>query len=550
VSSLSTNPTPVGTVVRSRWTHVLVVVSILAGVGLRISRFLENRPLWTDEAKLALSIGRRDLIGLLQPLDYNQVAPVLYLWLLKAATSVLGMHEWVLRLPSLVAGVLMLAVVWLLARELLSDVGTLVTVLVTATAPLLIAYNAEAKPYEIDALVTAILLLLALRAYDNGDKRWRWTLGVSGLIAIGISLPSLFVLGGISGALLFVEWRNRNWIRLTTTLLWGIAWLTAFFLQRHLIYSDVTTGKIMQLFWRGVMIRIGDPGWVSRLINSVRSIALTGTDPGWPFLRFFAPITTVVATLTIWKRSGSFVALMLALPPCLALLASGVGIWPIEGRLALFLTPIAFVWIGAVADFLWKATWMQREIRVVVVGCGVLGAIYNVTRPWDFPPFEASRDMISTISAQPEHDPVYVFPGGIPAWVYYSTDWHNPDTARLAWYARMNTYRVGKSRRGSVMENEPGFEWHGRHGLEIIGRSTGMWFTMERGWVTPAPDPNWGNAEARRLRSVGSRLSWVFGSHVLDTQVDSLRDGFQRNNAKIVSESRGPFAVLWRVYFN
>jgi hypothetical protein len=306
----------------------------------------------------------------------------------------------------------------------------------------------------------------------------------------------------------------------------------------------------MQDFWRGVMIRVGDAGWISRSVNSVRSIVLTGTDPGWPFLRFFAPVAAVVATFSIWKRAESFAALILALPPLLALLASALGIWPVDGRLALFLTPIAFVWLSAFADFLWNPTRMQRAIRIAIAGFVILGAAYNITRPSAFPPFEASRALIATLSSQRMHQPVYVFPGGVPTWVYYTTDWHNPDTARLGWYARIDPHRIASARRNAVMDNEPGFEWRGRDGYEIVGRSTGMQFSMERGWVTSAPDPNWGNAEARRMVSAGSPQSWVYGSHVTDTQVDSLRDGIQRNNGEIISESRGAFAVLWRVHFN
>ena len=99
------------------------------------------------------------------------------------------------------------------------------------------------------------------------------------------------------------------------------------------------------------------------------------------------------------------------------------------------------------------------------------------------------------------------------------------------------------------MENEPGFEWHGRQGLEIVGRSTGMQFAMDRGWVTPGPDPNWGNAEVRRLMTNGSPQAWVYGSHVIDSQVDSLRDGLQHNKSEIVRESRAEFAILWQVRF-
>ncbi|HXV17278.1 MAG TPA: hypothetical protein VD758_10890, partial [Gemmatimonadaceae bacterium] len=70
MSPINKNQTLSGTVSHSRWIRILVIASILTGVVLRAIRFLENRPLWTDEAKLALSIGRRDFAGLLQPLDY------------------------------------------------------------------------------------------------------------------------------------------------------------------------------------------------------------------------------------------------------------------------------------------------------------------------------------------------------------------------------------------------------------------------------------------------------------------------------------------------
>src|ERR1019366_3864485 len=161
---------------------------------------------------LALSIGRLSFTGLLGPLDYNQVAPILYLWVLKAGTSIFGIHEWVLRLPALVAGVVMLVIVWLVGQRLLSEFGALVAVTLTATAPLLVAYAAEAKPYELDACVSAILLLLALRVRERDDKWRRLVLGVAGVAAIGFSIPAIFVLGGIGGTLVVSAWKRRNWM--------------------------------------------------------------------------------------------------------------------------------------------------------------------------------------------------------------------------------------------------------------------------------------------------------------------------------------------------
>ena len=534
---------------RSRWGRLVLVVALLTGIGLRVGRFLENRPLWIDEAKLALSIGRRDFIGLLQPLDYNQVAPILYLWLLKGGASLLGMHEWTLRLPSLAAGVLVLWVVWLLGRRVLSEVGALVAVALAATAPMLVAYAAEAKPYELDACVSAILLLFALRVHERDDSGRRLTLGLAGVVGIGFSIPAVFILGGIGGALLLSAWRRRSWAAAASTAIWGVIWMCAFLLQRHLTYSDVATEAKMQSFWRGVMIRVGEPGWISRLGLSVRSGILGAMDPGWPVLRFLAPVAAGIGTLVIWKRSGIVAALMLALSLGLALLASALGLWPVDSRLALFLTPIAFLWFGALADLLWPASPHRTGIKVAVVGLVILGVALNITRPSRFPPLEASRDLIASLSPRRAMAPVYVFPGGVPTWVFYTTDWRHPDLARLDWYARVEPSRNVPSRGRAVMDGEPAVEWHGLNGIELVGRSTGMLFVMGPGWLTPGPDPNWGNAEMRRLAASGSAMAWVYGSHLQSAQVDSLRDGLERNGGEMVSEERGGSAVLWQVRF-
>ena len=535
---------------RSRWGRLVLVAALLVGIGLRVSRFLENRPLWLDEAMLALNIGRRDFIGLLRPLDYGQLAPILYLWLLKGGASLFGMHEWTLRLPSLAAGVLMPWVVWLLGRRVLSEVGALVAVALAATAPMLVAYAAEAKPYELDACVSAILLLFALRVHERDDSRRRLTLGFAGVAGIGFSIPAVFILGGIGGALLLSAWRRRSWAAAASTMVWGVIWLCAVFLQRHLAYSDVATAAKMQSFWRGAMIRIGEPEWTSRLLLSVRSGMLGAMDPGWPLLEFLAPVAAWIGTLVIWKRSGSVAALMLALSLGLALLASALALWPIDSRLALFLTPIAFLWFGALADLLWPASPHRTGIKLAVVALVILGVAFNIMRPSRFPPLEASRDLIASLSPRRTMAPVYVFPAGVPTWVFYTTDWRHPDLARLDWYARVGSSgRNAPSRGRAVMEEEPTVEWHGPKGIELVGRFTGMRFVVGPGWLTPGPDPNWGNAEMRRLAASGSAVAWVYGSHLPRAQVDSLREGLERNGGEMVSEERGKFAVLWQVRF-
>ncbi|MEX0690510.1 MAG: glycosyltransferase family 39 protein, partial [Gemmatimonadales bacterium] len=190
--------------------RVVLAAAMLGGVVLRLIRFAENRPLWYDEALVAINVGSRDFLALLGPLDFEQMAPGLYLWFLKGLVMAFGMHEWVLRLPSLVAGAGLPLVVWLVGRRVLSERGALTAAVLAAIAPAFVGYSAEAKPYGIDACVTGILLLCALRLNERDDRGRRLAFGVVGLVAIGLSLPSVFVLAGLGVVLLASAWRRRN----------------------------------------------------------------------------------------------------------------------------------------------------------------------------------------------------------------------------------------------------------------------------------------------------------------------------------------------------
>lgn len=71
--------------------------SVLAGVLLRYVNFHAARSLWLDEAMLALNVAARSFPELLRPLDYNQIAPPLFLWIERLAVLAGGTSEKALR---------------------------------------------------------------------------------------------------------------------------------------------------------------------------------------------------------------------------------------------------------------------------------------------------------------------------------------------------------------------------------------------------------------------------------------------------------------------
>src|SRR5687767_7409612 len=113
------------------------------------------------------------------------------------------MGEYALRLVPLLSGLLLPWVMWRLTRAIAGTGAALIATGLTAVSVPLIYFSAELKPYGPDALVSAALLLLALRVRSLPDNpaRW-WHLTLTSVAAILVSAPAPFVLVGVGAALL------------------------------------------------------------------------------------------------------------------------------------------------------------------------------------------------------------------------------------------------------------------------------------------------------------------------------------------------------------
>src|SRR5207249_9801607 len=89
----------------ARWLERATWVFVGLGVWLRVARSLMDYPRWWDEAFLAVNLIRRGYLDLFWPLDYNQVCPVLFLWIGLTLVKLLGFYEWSLRLFPLACAV-------------------------------------------------------------------------------------------------------------------------------------------------------------------------------------------------------------------------------------------------------------------------------------------------------------------------------------------------------------------------------------------------------------------------------------------------------------
>src|SRR4029079_17812972 len=101
-------------------------------------QFFAARSLWLDESMLALNIASRSLVELLRPLDYNQVAPPLFLWLARLGVRLGGTNEMALRAWPMLAALAVPPLLSLVAWRGLGAAGALATIALASLSPTLV----------------------------------------------------------------------------------------------------------------------------------------------------------------------------------------------------------------------------------------------------------------------------------------------------------------------------------------------------------------------------------------------------------------------------
>jgi mannosyltransferase len=154
-----------------RWVErALLVAILLLGWGLALAR-LGERSLWADEGATAYqALHTPDLAT---ALDLHKEYHVLHLVTTMAVVR-WSQSEFALRLPSAMAVVVALPLVYVIGRQLLSHAAGLVAALLLAISPFVIGYAQEARVYALLEMLACLSLLLLVQAL--AWRRWVWWL--------------------------------------------------------------------------------------------------------------------------------------------------------------------------------------------------------------------------------------------------------------------------------------------------------------------------------------------------------------------------------------
>jgi len=407
------------------------VLPVTIGAVLRLWHYFGARSLWIDEAYIALNFLERDLGALFGQLDYHQVAPLGWLVLEDWLLSTFGGLELTLRLPSLVAGLAALVLFSFVARRYLSFGGAVFAVLFFALSNVLVRYSAEIKPYMLDVLFSVIVVWIGYFVFEAQRRlgiRDHFLLFLFGLVAVPLSFPAAFLLGGLGGLMIVCALLLRHFRQAVALAAMAGAWLVEFGLMFFVIrreqvgtVSDMQERMLNFSFAPLPPTSLRDLAWYPEMLVHY-------LDFVFEFQAVVFAFVILVAGVAVAFRKNFWLALFLVSPAVLLIAASALETYPVYHRLLLFLLPQTILLTAMGLEGIGAAlkTDLLKRLVPVALGAVLLSSLVFVTAKHfadpQSPPYadEHIRPALDYIAQNRQSgDALYVYYAAYPAFEVY-----------------------------------------------------------------------------------------------------------------------------------
>ncbi len=426
-----------------RWT-IWAGVLITAGILLRLFHFFDNRSFWIDEVYLSSSLIQMNFTELMTPpLLYEQKAPIGYLWTVKVLVLLFGNKEMALRLFPLICGILSLFLFLPVARYFLKPLGVVVAVGILALAPPVIYHAVEAKQYATELLATVIILRLYIRYQSLQNSRSLIMWGVWGALVVWFSYSSIFVLAGLAAATCLYYIFRKEWPSFFRSIIPFSMWMASFMINYFLFTYKHAHSEWLEHFFEtmdGFMpfppFSLSTLKWFFRTVFSLQNYPLglwwgDPSDYSSKIIRLlirFSPVTTlvIVTGLVMYLKESKKIFMVLVFPILLALLASGLKLYPFYDRLVLFLAPMLVLFLGRGSEkiagfFPGRSSW-QYIILALLLAAPLASAMHQTIDTDKFGGFKKAsyREAMLYVNKQVQPgDVVYIYWNFMYAYRFY-----------------------------------------------------------------------------------------------------------------------------------
>jgi hypothetical protein len=382
----------------------------LVGLGLllRVSQYLANRAYWIDECFLVSNIVGRTFSRLLEPLDYNQAAPPLFLMAERLAYLLGGTTEFALRAVPLAGGLLSVLIFKRIAQACVDRTAAFISVGLFAMCDHLIYYSSEAKQYSTDvtaALLCYVILDAASRSTLTISRGFFF--GVLGAMILWWSHPAVFALCGVSAALIVLAFRRRAPLRFQGLLVMIACWAFSFALLYFLFLRQASKNEFLVGYWRHAFMplplsSLDDVRWFAWTTKDLLNAALGPSELPLPMVALGVGGLVMLQGRRIWLVA-------LSVPVLATLVASAMGKYPFQGRMILFLIPPTILLVAQGVSRI-VCVLRIKPLSALIVGAFFIHPVMDATHFLRYPRTRAElRQLIEYVEKQKHSgDTLYV----------------------------------------------------------------------------------------------------------------------------------------------
>lgn len=410
----------------SKYWKVIVEIALYAiPIFLVLTVFVANRSLFLDGLNLARNVAEGSFMDLSLPLKYEQSAPLLFLFISKIFTSLLGVSEYSLRLLPLLSGVAFLIFFGKTLHKVLPPPYPLLGIIWIGTHAIFIRYATEYKQYISDAFVCVFLVWLALR-WSKLTKKTVLLYALAGTIGIWLSMPSVFVLFGV--IIYYAHIHIRNKYSLWPITLLALWLLLNFALEYTLVLSTAIQSDLMQNYHQNYFLqgRFWDIKSLQHDFGLV--VSMVRMVVGKSGIAIAVTLGLILISLYHFVKTRSSTGLLLFLPLIAVFGASLFGKYSLIERLMIFTLPLLIMLIlmgiRAVTNMLEdKNIWIKYSILGIIGISFLIGYVQSQGFKYILDPFEKedNRSALLYISKHESNSKTIICTQhAYPAYAYYT----------------------------------------------------------------------------------------------------------------------------------
>jgi hypothetical protein len=327
--------------------QITVAIIITLGIIASLIQFIYNPSFWQDEASLALNIIHRNSFDLLKPLDYGQVAPILFLQIEKLFSTILPNTEYGLRLfPLLCFWGAIFLFFQIIKKQLDSVYARIAALSLFVFGFIFIYYATEVKQYMSDVFVLLCVFYFLLKDYKRERNKYR-LLGIVGITAVFLSnvAPIILFTGGV-----YLVCENFSQLKKRIVPLFFVfaVWLSTFILYYCLFIYKHPSQELMVKSWLSAFLPsnpftsdfyvfLFEKVPITILFSAIFNLNVDKIQTKIVALLF--AILLIAGIIYLIRRKNVKILIISCVPVLLHLLLSSFQLYPFATRLILYTLP-------------------------------------------------------------------------------------------------------------------------------------------------------------------------------------------------------------------